>query len=173
MEIKQIVKDPSDYFKRQERVKFEELSFNHEQYRRYTDTFKKAKAMDDAHQKNLYKLVRYVKQNKDNESDALVNKFLHVDKFDPDLIDVPEEFAELPLEDIAHNKGRKLARRQFIRKRSSTSLVNYDAWRTFDRKVLKGDGRHYGVGTLFVAPAQLVRTFGMPDFTEILTHGTG
>ena len=129
--------------------------------------------MDDAHQKQVYKLVRYVKENKDDTSDAYVQKFTQVDGYNPDLIDVPEEFADLPFDDMEHIRGRKLAARSLIRNKTNKSMVNYDAWRCFDRKVLKGDGKHYGVATITMAPAALVRTFGIPALTQILAQGSG
>jgi hypothetical protein len=173
MEIKDVVKDPTDYFKRQERVNLDEMSYNHEQFKRYTNTFNKAKAMDDAHQKNIYKVVRYVKENKDNTGDLYVKKFTEVDGYDPDLIEVPEEFKDLPLDDLENVGGRKFAQRKVIKRKSCTNLSKYDAWRCWDRAVLKGDGKHHGVATLYIAPAQLVRTFGFPHLTQIMAHGSG
>jgi hypothetical protein len=85
------------------------MSYNHEQFKRYTQTFNKAKEMDDAHQKNIYKVVRYVKENKEKTGDLYVKKFTEVDGYDPDLIDVPEEFNDLPLDDLENVGGRKFA----------------------------------------------------------------
>jgi hypothetical protein len=86
---------------------------------------------------------------------------------------VPEEFADLPLDNMEHIHGRKLAVRKRILTKTNKSLAKYDAWRCFDRKVLKGDGKHYGVATITMAPAALVRTFGIPAMTQILAHGSG
>jgi len=46
--------------------------------------------------------VRYVKENKDNTEDPFVKKFTEVDQFDADLIDIPEEFQDLELDDLEH-----------------------------------------------------------------------
>lgn len=68
--------------------------------------------------------------------------------------------------------GRKVSR-SFIPKRSSKNLEKYDVWRCSDRSVLKGDGKHFAVAKLQIAPAHLVKLFGMPDMTEIFFHGSG
>jgi ferritin len=106
--MKDLLKDPSDYFKRQPRVDLDKYNYNHEQFRRYTREYNKAKEADDKNSKQLYKLVRYVKENKDNKSDSFVKKFTEIDQFDPDLIEVPEEFKDLDLEDLEHVNAKKI-----------------------------------------------------------------
>ena len=39
--------------------------------------------------------------------------------------------------------------------------------------MLKGDGKHFGVASLLISPAALVRTFGTPELSEIFVQGTG
>ena len=60
-----------------------------------------------------------------------------------------------------------------MRVRTSRSLVNFDAWRVFDRSLAKGSGKHPAVAKLQIAPAALVRAFGMPDDGEAGFDGTG
>jgi len=73
--VKDLVREPSDYFKRQPRVDLNEHSYNHEQFKRYTKVYKAAKEVDDRKSKQFYKLVRYVKENKDKPEDSFVKKF--------------------------------------------------------------------------------------------------
>ena len=151
-------------------------NYNHEQFRRYTRDFNKAKVEDDKKSDNFYKLVRYVKENKDtNPSDNLVRKFTVTDGFDPDLIEIPEEFKDLEInpDELEHVNAKKLAGRKVIRTKSSRSLIGYDAWRCNDRTVPKGDGKHRGHRTLMLKPASLVRTFGWPATSTILLQGSG
>jgi len=95
------------------------------------------------------------------------------------MIEIPEEFEHLKVEDIEKevadgkfNEGRK-TNRKIERNRSNKSLAGYDAWRVSDRKLLKGDGKTFGVAKLMISPAALIRTFGDPDSTEIFYSGTG
>ena len=60
-----------------------------------------------------------------------------------------------------------------IRNRSNKDLTNYDAWRSFDRHVLRGSGRHHGPGNMWLAPADLVKVFGSPGESTIFQTGTG
>jgi hypothetical protein len=63
--------------------------------------------------------------------------------------------------------------RKFIAKRTSKNLDKYDAWRCSDRQVLKGDGKHFSQAKMLIAPAHLIKLFGMPDTSEIFFAGTG
>jgi len=103
-----------------------------------------------------------------------------VDGFDPNLVEIPEEFKDLDTSSIAEEKakgdfsGRKPSKtRRIIRQRTDKSLVGYDSWRVEDRKLLKGSGKAFAVAKLMIAPASLVRAFGHPAPTEIFYDGTG
>lgn len=54
-----------------------------------------------------------------------------------DLIEIPEEFKNIPFEDVQFKKDRR-TRRPVIKLRTSIDLSNYDAWRNFDRELVKG-----------------------------------
>ena len=127
-------REEGDYFKRQPRVNLDELSYNHEQYKRYTKIFKEAKEKDDQHSKRFFKILRYVKEHRHDEQDELVRQFVSVDGFVPELIAVPSEYAEVKFEetDVLTTTGRRV-RRSFIPKRSSKNLDKYDSWRCSDR----------------------------------------
>ncbi len=170
--MKDLIREEGDYFKRQPRVDIAKMNYNFEQYRRYTDDYKKAKQIDDANTLGFYKLVKYVKKNQANVTDPLVHKFAVADGFRADLINVPEEFEGVEFEE-APTFGRKVGQRKIIRKRTDKNLDSYDAWRCSDRQVLKGDGKHFAVAKLMISPASLVRTFGLPDMSEIFYQGTG
>lgn len=111
-----------------------------------------------------------------NETDPIVKKFTEVDGLRPDLIEIPEEFKDEDIEDLEKmvlegGFGRKLSgkrgRGKIIRNRSNKCLDDYDAWRVTDRLFLKGDGKYPPVAKLYIAPAQLMRTFGDPTQTQI------
>ena len=59
--MKDLERNRGDYMKRQPRVKPEELSYNFEQYGRYTELLAKAVKKDQAKSEKFYKLVKYVK----------------------------------------------------------------------------------------------------------------
>jgi len=96
-------------------------------------------------------------------------------KYDPDLIEIPEEFANVVTDDVEENyvSTSRRNRRKFIRTKSDKNLAGYDAWRCTDRSIKKGSGRQHAVAKLMIAPALLVRTFGTPGMTETGFHGTG
>ena len=107
-----------------------------------------------------------MKKNQSNLKDPLVHKFTIADGFRPDLIQIPAEYEDINIEDV-QTVGRKTSPRKIIRKRTDKNLDNFDAWRCSDRAVLKGDGKHFSVAKVMISPASLVRTFGMPDLSEI------
>jgi hypothetical protein len=54
-----------------------------------------------------------------------------------DLITIPEEFKDLAFDDVNIKKDKR-SRRPIIRTKTSIDLSNYDAWRAFDRELIKG-----------------------------------
>jgi hypothetical protein len=142
--------------------------------------YDKAKVTDANKSERFYKLAKYSKEHQDNERDPLVNKFKVVDGFQPDMIEIPEEFKNLKIEDIEQEvadgkftEGARKNRRKIQRNRTDKNLKGYDAWRVTDRKFLKGDGKAVAVAKIMISPAALIRTFGDPDSTEIFYSGTG
>ena len=102
--------------RRQPRVDLSKLSYNYEHFRKYTKMYNTASVKDKAKSEKFYKLVKYVKANVENEKDPLVHKFTQVDGFKPELIDIPEEFADLPIDDVTPmSYGRKVQRRKYIK----------------------------------------------------------
>lgn len=63
LEIKStdLIKEEGDYYRRQPRVDIENLSYNFEQFKRYTKTLKEAKEKDDFESQRFYKMLAYVK----------------------------------------------------------------------------------------------------------------
>jgi len=57
--------------------------------------------------------------------------------------------------------------------RSNKSLVNYDVWRAFDRRMNILSGKDPSVCKLMLPPALLKRAFGTPDPSEIGFAGSG
>lgn len=53
---------------------------------------RKARKVDEVKSTNFYKIVKYVKENKEKISDPLVRDFTVTKGYDPNLIDIPEEF---------------------------------------------------------------------------------
>lgn len=94
--------------RRQPRINPEELSYNFEQYGRYSQVLARSTIKDRAASEKFYKLVKYVKKNVDNKKDSLVRDFTEVDGYVPELIEIPEEFEDLPIADInARDYARK------------------------------------------------------------------
>jgi len=79
-------------------------------------------------------MVKYSKLNA-AKGDRSANLFAK--KFRLDLIEIPEEFKNETLDDIKLRMTRK-NHRPFIRTRTSRDIRKYDAWRVFDREILKG-----------------------------------
>jgi hypothetical protein len=114
-------------------------------------------------------MVRYIKEKAPlNDPRALaLAKRVRLD-----LIEVPEEFKDIPIDDM-NIKMDKRSRRTIIRNRSSKDLRHYDAWRVHDRNIYKGGGRAACIAKLMLPPAALVRAFGLPTLTRTGFDGTG
>jgi len=54
-----------------------------------------------------------------------------------DLIEIPEEFKDVEVDDSYYKKNKK-SKRPLIRNRTSRDISNYDAWRVHDRQLIKG-----------------------------------
>ena len=61
-----LVREEGDYMRRQPRVVPDKLSYNVEQYGRYAKQLSAATKKDQAKSESFYKMVKYVKKNKDN-----------------------------------------------------------------------------------------------------------
>lgn len=124
---------------------------------------------DKAKSELFYKVVKYVKKNKENEGDAIVRNFTMAKGFDPDLIEIPEEFADLPIADLKPKDfARKQSNKRLIRTRTAKNMSTYDAWRCHDRSVFTADEKHPNVAKFWIAPLTLRKVFGMPDLSS---HG--
>ena len=96
-----IERNRGDYMYRQPRVKPAELSYNFEQYGRYSKMLARAARIDDEKSRNFYKMVKYVKKNVDDKGDAIVRDFTVTKGYDPALIEIPDEFADLPIANVS------------------------------------------------------------------------
>ena len=101
-------RERGDYMRRQPRVNPTELSYNFEQYSRYSKMLARASRIDDIKSKNFYKLVKYVKKNQADVGNTIVRDFTVTKGYVPDMISMPEEFEDLPIADI---KPKDFARR--------------------------------------------------------------
>lgn len=136
--------------------------------------FKIAKSRDEEEQTKFYKLVKYVKANQANLSDSIVRNFIVKDNLRPDLIDIPEEYDGLSIDDVTPSRYRRSSvKKKFIRNRNNKLLTGYDAWRSFDRSMFKTGGKHPAVAKFKVAPADLVKAFGMPCESTVFDTATG
>ena len=135
---------------------------------------KKAHKKDAEKSEKFYKLVKYVKQNKHNLKDSIVLDFVQTKGFDPDLIEIPAEFEDLPIADV---KPKDFARRQnnkrFVRSRTENDITNFDAWRCHDRSVHALSPKHPSVAKFLIAPSLLLKTFGIPDSPRFTLISTG
>lgn len=89
--------------KRQPRANVRALSFNFEQFRKYTAMYESARKQDIQNSEAFYKLVKYVKANvnedgspKDN-SNLVVRDFIR--KYQLELIEIPDQFQDLEVSD--------------------------------------------------------------------------
>lgn len=82
-------------------------------------------------------MVKYVQANApkgDKRAVALSKRF----RFE--LIDIPQEFKDLPIDEIKTKKDKR-SRRPMIKNRTSRDLSDYDSWRVHDRFLIKGGGK--------------------------------
>ena len=134
----------------------------------------KASRIDQAKSEEFYKIVKYVKKNKDDKGDTIVRDFTHTQGYDPDLIDIPEEFVDLPIADVKHKDvARRKSNKKLIRTRTSKDMTNYDAWRCHDREAFIFDVKHPNVTKLIASPALMLKTFGIPDSPSMGIASTG
>ena len=65
--------------------------------------------------------------------------FTEVDGYVPELIEIPEEFEDLPIADVnPRDYARKKQIKKLVRSRTSKVMKNYDAWRCHDRETMTG-----------------------------------
>jgi len=167
-------RERGDYMKRQPRVKIDQVSYNFEQYSRYSNMLASATRKDEIESKNFYKIVKYVKKNIDNPKDQLVHEFTKGKGYVPELIEIPEEFEDLPISDVKpKDLQRKRSNRKLIKTHKSKDMTNYDVWRCHDRAVFIGDYKHPNVCKFWVAPADMWKMFGIPDKATLGIVSTG
>lgn len=96
-------------------------------------------------------------------------------KYKLDLIEIPEEFKNLEVEDDFKpmQQGRKTNKRKHVLTKSSRDLNGYDAWRCFDRDLLITSGRDKSMCSVMLAPALLKRAFGTPTDSHVGFSVTG
>ena len=94
--------------------------------------------------------------------------------YDPDLIEIPKEFEDLPIADLKPKDfARRKSNKQLVRTRTSRDMTNYDVWRCHDRTVFVADPRKQIVAKLIAAPALLEKIFGIPDAPSMGIVSTG
>lgn len=154
---------------RQPRLDLTKYNYNYEQYREFTSLYEEAKRKDDEELMYFYKMVKYSKENAD-KGDKSAMAFAK--KFRLDLVEVPEEFKDISLDDLKIRK-LKISKRFVIRNRTSRDISKYDAWRTYDRELLKSGPADGCTRKISFAPASLVKAFGLPSMTRTGFDGTG
>jgi hypothetical protein len=82
-------------------------------------------------------MVKYARLNVDKGDKSALS---FANKYRLDLIEIPPEFQEESLDDIAIKKDKR-SRRTIIRMRTNRDISKYDAWRCYDRQILKGGGK--------------------------------
>ena len=127
--------------------------------------YEDARVKDEADSRSFYKLVMYVVARKGTDearTNSVVKEFLK--KYHVDLIEIPEEFKNLEVEDDFKplKRGRTIPKRKRILTKGDKNLFGYDVWRSFDRKVLQIQPNDPGCCNIMVPPALLKRSFGTP-----------
>jgi hypothetical protein len=112
-------------------------NYNYEQFREYTAIYDEAKKKDTEELRQFYKMVKYARLNQDKNDKSAIS---FAKKYNLDLIEIPPEFQEEPLDDIVIKKDKR-TRREIIRQRSNRDISKYDAWRCYDRQLLKAGGK--------------------------------
>ena len=130
--------------KREPRVNLQKRNFNFEEFGKYTAMYEQARVKDETQSKEFYKLVKYVAAKTEDgkkapSHDLIVRDFLA--KYKLDLIDIPDEFKDIEVEDNYKRPQRKVSKTKTILTRSSKSLENYDVWRAFDRELQINTGK--------------------------------
>lgn len=159
------------YMKRQPRLDLKKTvgNYNYEQFREYTELYEEAKKKDDEDLKQFYKMVKYTKLNADKGDKSAMS---FAKKYRVDLIEVPAEFQDIAIDDIKIKKDKR-SRRPIIKIRTSRDISKYDAWRNYDRTLIKGGGKQGCIRKINLIPAHLVKAFGLPEPTKIGFEGTG
>lgn len=83
--------------KRQPRTDLSKHNYNHEQFKEYTTLYEEASRKDKEELRYFYKMVKYARVNVDKGDKSAVS---FAKKFRLDLIDIPEEFKEEPIDDL-------------------------------------------------------------------------
>jgi len=119
------------YMKRQPRLDLKKSvgNYNYEQFREYTELYEEAKIKDDEELRQFYKMVKYARLNADKNDKSAIS---FAKKYRLDLIEIPVEFLEEPLDDIVIKKDKR-TRRPMVRMRSNRDISKYEAWRCYDR----------------------------------------
>lgn len=116
-------------------------------------------------------MVKYTKlKQAEGSGDIAAANFAK--NFRLDLIEVPEEFKDESIDDINIKRSRR-GRRPVIRLRSSRDISKYDAWRSSDREFFKGSPNQPCIRKIMVSPASLVKTFGLPQISNMGFDVTG
>ena len=161
VKMEDLTENQGDYMRRQPRIDPSKLSYNFEQFPKYSQQLQTAREKDIEKSKKFYKLVKYVKSNINDEKNQIVSDFTKSRGLRADLIEIPEEFQDI---DISGTQPSELQRKSYkksvIRTRTSRDLTNYDVWRSYDREVSMQNGKHHGPGNLWLVPSELVKVFG-------------
>ena len=152
--MKDLERNAGDYMRRQPRIDIKNVSYNFEQYRRYSNMLSKAQKADEEKSIKFYKLVKYVQANRENELDALVRDFTVVQGFEPDLIQVPDDFKDLDFSDVRSQDYRRKQRKRVdhTRTRTSRDLTGYDSRRCHDRQMFVGSPKQANDAKISAAP---------------------
>lgn len=157
------------YMTRQPRLDLSKYNYNYEQFKQYTSLYEEARAKDKEGLRQFYKMVKYSLAYKDKGDQSALS---FAKRFRLDLIEIPDEFKDEPLDDIKIKKDKR-TRRTFIRNRTNRDISNYDAWRVHDREFMKTGGKMQCTRKIMVPPALLIKAFGEPDFSRTGFDGTG
>lgn len=107
----------------------------------------------------------------EQNKDAVVKDFMK--KYRIDLIEIPEEFKHLEVEENFKPLKHQKPRRKRVFTKVDRNLWGYDSWRVHDRQIMQISPDQKAVCKILLAPKVLKRAFGTPDTTQVGFYGSG
>jgi len=146
-------RDSDDFKKKQPRLQLN-YNYNFFQHKEFTKFFETQVEKDKKKDLLEKRLLKYLKNVEDKHTDKKLDEMFLKREEIPDYEDVD-------ITELLEQKDKKNTRLR-IKTRSSSDTTNYDAWRVFDRGLIRYNDHELSKCTLRVSPVALKRAFGEP-----------